>query len=245
MRIPRFLALSLLVVGTEPGFTAPILFKNSKKAVLYLTSQPPSIDGTYAGWKNLEGTAPRIFVFGEERTKKAPSGIFFLQTDNKCLYILVDVIDSTANENSLPVALAWQNDSVEVYLSTDLSPHQAYSQDDRHLRLVPRSRNNPNLVGISINDIRVDNKPGVKAKCLFTAKGYRIEAQIPLRRLSMKKFFPGQAFRAEFQINDGNTGKRENLLHWSSPQDAPFYDAAGWGSGIVQAVAGNSNEQRT
>ncbi len=242
MRLPRFLALSLLVIGTESGFTEPVLYQDNKKAVLYLTSRPPSLDGTYAGWKNLEGTAPKIFVFGEEHNKNDPSGVFVLQSDNKCLYILADIIDSNANENSLPVASAWENDSVEVYLSTDLSPHQSYSRQDMHLRLVPRSRINPNLVGISINDISVDNKPAVKGKCLYTAKGYRIEAQIPLRLLSIKRFSDGQAFRAEFQINAANTGSRENLLHWSSSQDNSFYDASAWGSGTVRVLLRNQHE---
>ncbi|NNM54404.1 MAG: hypothetical protein HKM05_06750 [Spirochaetales bacterium] len=79
-------------------------------------------------------------------------------------------------------------------------------------------------------------------KRLCTATGYGIEAKIPLRRLARKRFFARQAFRAEFQIRYGNTGKPENLLDGSLPHDNPCYGASVWGNGMVQALSENVNE---
>ena len=236
MRIPRLLALSLLVVGVEPTFGETTLFQNNQKAVIYLTKSPPALDGTYSGWENLQGTSPQIFVFGAPRAVNDPSGVFILQADKEFLYILADITDSTANENPLPAPIAWHNDSVELYLSTDTSLHQTLSPQDVHLRLVPRSRSNPHLVGIAINDIAMDQRHDMGGTCVYTAKGYRIEVKIPLRLLHMQHIKPGQAFRAEFQINDASDGERENLLHWSSKNDNPYYDASVWGNGIIESA---------
>ncbi len=242
MHFIRLLAVLVLILGASPIFAEPELYNHNQEAVLYLTKTLPKDDGTYSGWNHLQGTSPQIFVFGAPRGPNDPSGVFVLQSDNKYLYILADITDSTANENPLPAPIAWHNDSVEVYISTDTSSHQTLSMQDMHIRLVPRSRSNPHAVGISINDITVDKRPNLGGTCIYTSKGYRIEVRIPLRMLNMQNLQVGQAFRAEFQINDASDGERENLLHWSSKNDNPYYDASVWGNGVMVAAPEDSHD---
>jgi hypothetical protein len=228
-------ALFLLVAASLSA--QPALFQNNKKAALYVGLPAPVIDGDATDWAGLEGTSPEKWTFGEAKAERDPSGVFWLRADDKNLYILAEVIDGEANENELPAPLAWRNDSVEVYLGVGDATHNKYIVGDNQIRLVPVSRSEKNKMGAAVNDRVVENEAGVAGAVVYTARGYRIEAALPLRLLRLKPFAPGQSLRAEFQINDATSGERENMLHWSSPKDNTYFDPSSWGDGVVVTLS--------
>ncbi len=236
MRLTAWGLTALLLTAATGVFAQPALYQDNKKAVLYVGTTAPALDGSLSGWEGLAGSSPEVWTYGRTRGGRDPSAVFLLRTDNKKLYVSVDVLDSTANENDLPAPLAWRNDSVELYLGTDTSSHNRYVASDNQIRLVPVSRSESQLIGVAVNDRVVDTERDVQGFVLFTETGYRIQAAIPLRLLQIKGFQPGQAIRCEFQINDATSGERENLVHWKSKLDNTYFDASSWGDGVVEAL---------
>jgi len=226
--------LLLAVAGALSAQTA--LYQDNKKGVLYAGVEAPVIDGSADDWAGLAGSAPRVWTFGASRSAIDPSGVFVLRTDGKFLYILADIIDSSANENELPAPLAWRNDSVEIMVGTDTSPHTKYVRTDTQIRLVPVSRTGEKTFAAGVNDRIVDTERDVAGVTVYTEKGYRIEAKIPFRLLGWKEVTPGQPIRCDFQINDATTGERENMLHWHSKFDNTYRDPSAWGDGVVEAL---------
>jgi len=234
MRFGICAALLVLAVGVVSA--DPNLYQDNQKAVLYVGEAAPVIDGQADDWAGLQGTSPRVWTFGGAKAPADPAGFFVLRSDGKNLYILADITDSVANENELPAPLAWRNDSVEIMVGLDTSNHGKYVKTDAQIRLVPVSRTADRTFAASVNDRIVDTERDVKGVTVYTDKGYRIEAKIPFRLLGWKELTPGQAFRAEFQINDGNSGERENMLHWRSKYDVTYYNPSVWGDGVVEAL---------
>lgn len=236
MRLSALGALALFFLAATLS-AQPALYQDNKKAVLYLGATAPVLDGEVEDWNGLAGTSPERWTFGDFKAPKDPSAVFVLRTDNKRLYVWAEVIDADANENELPAPLAWRNDSLELYLGVGDGSHTKFALGDNQIRLVPMSRTEPTKLGVSVND-RVVAEGDVAGWVTYTAKGYRIEAAIPLRILRIKGFTVGQNIRAEFQINDATTGERENMLHWNSTKDNTYYDASSWGDGVVEALPG-------
>ena len=232
--IGLFAGLFLTAGMAAWGQTA--LYQDNKKAVLYVGTTAPTLDGTLNDWQGLLGSSPEVWTYGRSRGNHDPSAVFVLRSDNKKLYVNVEVKDSVANENDLPAPLAWRNDSVELYLGTDTSAHTRYTTSDNQIRLVPVSRTDTHLIGVSVNDRIVDTERDVQGTVIYTDAGYRIQAAIPLRLLQIKGFTAGQALRCEFQINDATSGERENLVHWKSKLDNTYFDASAWGDGVVEAL---------
>lgn len=237
-RAPGALILLFLVSATL--FADPALYQDNKKGVLYLGAKAPVIDGHDDDWAGLLGTSPRLFVYGKPVKDGDPSAVFVYRSDNKYLYILAEVTDSTANPNELPAPLAWRGDSVEVYIGTETAPHEHYARTDNQIRLVPASQDGPKTMTASVNDRIVDTERDVKGATAWTDKGYTIEAAIPLRLLQIKGFTVGQPLRMEFQINDARTGEREALVHWSSKADNTYFYPNSWGDGVVEALPGEA-----
>jgi len=233
-----FFAVFFLLFLASAVFADPGVYQNNKKAVLYLGSAPPVVDGNVADWAGLLGTSPEKFAYGKLRATKDPSAVIVWRTDNKKLFIYAEVTDSVANENDLPAPLAWRNDSLELYIGTDTSSHIHYVPTDNQIRLVPVSRDDATKIGVSVNDRIVDTERDVEGRVIYTDTGYRIEAAVPLRLLRIKEFAVGQAIRCDFQLNDANTGERENLTHWNSKSDNTYFDPSAWGDGVVEALSG-------
>ena len=239
MRLVRvFLILIGCICGGLGLFAQTALHNGNQKGVLYLGTQPKPLDGRLDAWQGLEGISPEKNIYGASRAPGDPSAVFVLYSDNRKVYVYIEVVDSTANENPLPAPVAWRNDSAELYLGVDTGLHDKYSRGDNRMRFVPVSKSDPNLCSISINDRDVTKERDVKGHVVYTEKGYRIQASIPLRLLQISGFSVGQAIRCEYQINDASVGERENLLHWVSPKDNPYYDASVWGNGEVLAAPG-------
>ncbi len=239
MRVPASRIAIVLFLSAMTAWADPTLYHDNKKAVLYVGGGAPPIDGTVQDWDGLKGSSPQVFVFGGYKGPQDPSAVFVLRSDNRKLFIYAEVIDSIANENELPAPIAWRNDSVEIFIGTDTRSHVNFAPGDNQIRLVPVSRKNIHAIGVSVNDLIVDTEKDVEGAVVYTDKGYRIVAAIPLRLLRIKGFKPGQPIRCEFQINDATTGERENLVHWKSKKDDPYCDASAWGDGVVEAMPGD------
>ncbi len=236
MRFSVVVFVATFVFGSVFAFAEPGVYQNNKKAVLYLGTTAPEIDGEVDDWEGLLGSSPETYAYGKPRATKDPSAVIVLRTDNKKLYIYAEVTDSVANENDLPAPLAWRNDSIEVYVGTDTSSHLRYGPSDNQIRLVPVSRSDSSLMGVSVNDRVVDTDREVVGAVVYTETGYRIEAALPLRLLRIAAFKDRQNIRVEFQINDASSGERDNLLHWKSKTDTTYYDPTAWGDGVVEAM---------
>lgn len=234
------LRIFLILIGSfclvNGVFSQVELHKNNQKGVLYLGNLPKPLDGKTVAWQGMEGISPEKNLYGTFGTPGVPSASFVLYSDNRKLYVYIEVTDPTPNENPLPAPIAWRNDSVEIYFGVNTAIHDKYALGDNRIRLVPVSKSDPKLFAISINDRDVSKERDIKGYVVYTDKGYRIQAAIPLRLLMIEGFTVGQAIRCDFQINDASSGERENLIHWSAPKDNPYYDASVWGNGEVLAA---------
>ncbi len=194
-------------------------------------SDAPSIDGDFSEWEGLSGAVTRIVVFGVYHDPQDAEGSFVLATDGDTLFIYAEVTDDLVNSNLLPGSMAWRNDSVEVFFSTDISRHIGYRREDNQIRIVPRNPDDMFDYELAVNDITQTDK--TEAAVVFTDTGYRIEAAIDLKLLRISGLSPGQRVRCEFQVNDGDDTERDRLVHWMSQKDDPWYDPSVWGNGKV------------
>jgi hypothetical protein len=224
------LVICVAALAVSPAFSEHKNFEGNKKAVLYLGSAP-KIDGDFSDWEGLEGSSTEKIVFDGNRPAEEGLGFFALRSDNKSLFVYADVYDTTAHEVDLPAPIAWRDDSVEVYLGANASPHEKFEKDDNHIRIVPVSRDDKFAFSLAVNDVEVTDQ--CTAAVVYNDHGYTIEAQIPLGLLLIKKFSPNQKLRAEFQVNDASKIERDRERHWMSPKDDPYFDASVWGDGIV------------
>lgn len=208
-------------------------------ALVYLSAtEKPEIDGVFDEWKNLDGVHTRTMVYGGTFNKKDTDSTFIVRTDGVAnLYLYADVVDNDARENALPAPQAWRGDSIEFFFGTDTSYHTFYKNTDKRIRIVPKSKTNPMLFDLSVNDVSV-HAADVKCAIVFTDTGYTIEAQIPFSQMNIAKLKNKQKVRCEFQVNDADDGKeRTRLLHWMSRKDASYMDASTWGNGKVVPFA--------
>lgn len=209
------------------GQIAPVYF--SKSGI-------PAIDGTYSEWEGLAGVNSRVMVYGGLFDPANSDGHFVVRTDGAYLYLFADIADDSANVNLLPAAQAWRGDSIEFFFGTETLYHTFYKSTDKRIRIIPKSKTNKFAFDLSVNDVSVQSDD-LKAAVVFTDKGYRIEAAIPLSLLNAKALKLNQKVRMEFQINDADNGKeRSRLIHWMSEKDVSYMDASTWGDGKVVAL---------
>ncbi len=227
------IALCMAMPVSAQSTLKPRNFENNQRGVLYL-GKAPVIDGDFSDWDGLEGSTTTVVVFSGQHKDDEGMGFFILRTDNKDLYVYVDVYDIKPNEVDLPAALAWRDDSVEFYIGTVVTPHDKYAKDDNHIRIVPVSKDDIFAFDLSVNDVGVAER--CSAAVVYNPKGYTIEARIPLDLLLIKKFSINQPIRLEFQVNDAARIERDRLTHWKSPKDDPYIDPRSWGDGIVLAL---------
>lgn len=190
-----------------------------------------AIDGVFTEWRGLVSAQPYVVVYGSGFIPADASGDFTMATDGSNLFLYADITDDVPNENKLPPAGAWRNDSVEFFIGTDTTPHRDFTPTDTHIRVVPASKTDPAVYSLSIND--VDFTKETDARVRFRENGYRIEAAIPLALLGISELRLGQKLRVEFQINDGDSSERDRLIHWMSEKDDPYFDASVWGDAEI------------
>ena len=223
-------------VGAEESRRPPV----GEVAPVYFLSQPPTIDGDMSEWAGLVSAEPYVSVYGGGHQPADASGQFTIATDGTVLYVHADITDDVPNENPLPPAMAWRNDSIEVFFGVDAGRHRTYSATDAQIRIVPVNKNDSTAYSLSIND--VDFTEHTDARVVYTESGYALEAAIGLDLLGIEQVRPGQDVRVEFQINDGDGTERDRLIHWMSEKDDPWYDPSVWGDGTVVRPEEMSNE---
>ena len=206
-------------------------------APLFYLSEAPVIDGSFDEWDGLVSAEPWVSVYGGGHVPDDASAVFALATDGTALYIYSDVTDDQPNENPLSPAMAWRNDSVEIFVGTETGRHQRFAYSDSQIRIVPVSRDDITAYSLAIND--VDYSEQTDARVVFSENGYTIEAVIGLDLLRIERLQPGQKVRVEFQINDGDETERDRLVHWMSEKDDPWFDPSVWGDGEVVDAGGD------
>lgn len=200
-------------------------------APIFWLDTAPVIDGVFDEWDGLVSADPYVSVYGGGHDPADASARFAVATDGVQLFIFAAVTDDVANENPLSPAMAWRNDSIEVFFGVETGNHRTYADGDNQIRVVPVSRTDPAAYSLAINDIDMTRQ--TDARAVFTDVGYTIEAAIDLSLLLIDGLEEGQDVRVEFQINDGDQTERDRLVHWMSDKDDPWFDASVWGDGKI------------
>lgn len=141
------------------------------------------------------------------------SGKFGTLWDADNLYLLAEVKDETKRADG---AATWQNDSVELYLDMDNLRGGSYGADDFQYRFAWSASEEPAAEENSKN-----NTAGVRYRCIDTADGYRIIAELPWDTLGKE---PSADLNIGFDVamNDNDTGARATQIIWHSRDDNAY-----------------------
>jgi hypothetical protein len=216
------------------GFVAATgLFAQSyTPAKVYLVEKGPVIGPDVSFWDGKEGTLVDLRPWGGE--KEEASGLFYLATDNKNLYVYAKITDNAPQSNTNPGGLAWRGTSIEFFFGTRTRRHSKYAEGDTHIRMYCTDKDNPESVAAALNDGQL-NARRFKGYAVYGEKGYTIVASFPLTLLGLTKpLKEGQKVRCEFRINHAPMNSDRSLIaNWRTDGDTAHSDAAVWSDGIV------------
>lgn len=129
--------------------------------------------------------------------------------DDEHLYIRVEVVDNTIDVSGED---PWEQDSVEVFISTSLDDSASYQEGDSQYRV--------NAEGTeSIGD--TTNQTDIESSVHRTDNGYTVQVAIPWEVLEPE---PGQEIGFDLQINDANSGARESVAVWNDLTGQAYQD---------------------
>lgn len=199
------------------------------------TSTPPRIDGELSDW-----TIPPVIVLDKKESVVIGQGDWtgpdyasakvFITYDKKNLYIAADIQSKNPQYNEKDASEIYNGDGLEVYVGTDLSNPQrkAFAPTDIQFIISPGKKGD-NAQIYSMTDQGVF--PNCKIETKLTAKGYTLEAAIPLANFFKIDVGPGKSIGFDLSLDDtGATSKTRAIqLSWAGT-DKSWQDPSLWGS---------------
>ena len=195
--------------------TISLLYKCNQNKILtiFKTSDKITIDGIYneqswqqAKTENIEQSIGKV---------DGLSANFKMCYDEKNIYVLVSVTDPTPNVDGITT---WNSDNTCLYLAMDTLNSTSYRTGDWQIRKVAsKSQNDGGIDGNSKNLNALLSDPNFKVEQVDGAT-YVQEWQLPISTLATNANFNGQWFRFDIQItdNDGTSNERTGQLFWNS-----------------------------
>lgn len=148
-----------------------------------------------------------------------PKSLFRCLWDEKFLYVLAEVDDSTpGNTNSTP----WEQDSVEIFLDENQGRTKFFQADDAQIRVARTGH----VTGTDFREPEV-----VRSAVMKTDRGYLVEMAIDWRTIKPES---AKKIGIDFQVSDDpGIGRRMAILKWSDPSDETWRDTSRYGTLIL------------
>jgi len=225
-----------LHLGDRRAETAPA---NHERISIPRAPKPLVIDGNAAKWSGLpvqQIPASRLvdgnYKFADQGESSAPdlvSATFQTCWDDKNIYFLVSVIDSTPMHNNSPRNdKLWTGDGVEVYLGGEgLDVSGDFLPGDRQITVGVDE-----ISGALVQLNGLMGKPPIQAVVVPSKGGYTVETAIPF---SLLGFTPteGHPLRLDVGINDSAEGReRRCQLMWNGTNQNSVV-RTDWGKAVL------------
>ena len=215
--------------------TAPYKLFAAPMAIITDTATPILVDGDLSDW-----TIPPTLVLDKKENVVVgqndwtgpdyASAKVFITYDQKNLYIAADIVSKTPQYNEKDASEVYNGDGLEVYIGTDLSnpARKAYSPTDMQMVISPGKKGD-NAQVYSMTD--QGGVPNAKVATKLTAKGYTLEASIPLADFFKINVGPGKSIGFDLSLDDvGAMSKTRTLqMSWSGT-DKSWQDPSLWGA---------------
>lgn len=228
-----FIAVSLLMMTgcltvnqkdiLPPPYMPEIREDAAAESVLYL------FDGEI-DWEIVEGVYALKLSHGLGYDSINAEAYFQIASDNVNLYARVTVKDDVVLATDSSPSLAWDSDSVELFIGRDTRRHTSFDSTDHMLRV--------NLKEDETGQMGLDDElyKGGEVSYEITDDGYVVTFSIPFADLNWDELEDGDVIRAEYALNDADSLSREYKLQWAGDDDLAYADASKWGNVSVMEV---------
>ncbi|HJT25320.1 MAG TPA: sugar-binding protein, partial [bacterium] len=199
------------------------------------TASPIQIDGDLSDWTSqpvivLDQKTNVVLGQNDWTGPDYGSAKIYITYDQKNFYIAADITSKTPQYNAQNASNIYNGDALELYVGTDLSnpARQSYAPTDVQFVVSP-GKNGDGAEVYSMTD--KGDIPGAKVATKLTAKGYTLEASIPLSYFYKIDVGPGKSIGFDVSMDDvGAMSKTRTLqLSWSG-SDKSWQDPSVWGS---------------
>ena len=214
---------------------APAAVLAGPSALITDTASAPKIDGDLSDWTiapviTLDQKSNVVVGQADWTGPDYASAKIYLTYDKTNLYIAADIVSKTPQYNAQNASNIYNGDALELYVGMDNSDpaRKAYAPTDLQIVLSP-GKNGDGAEIYSVTD--QGDVPGGKVATQLTAKGYTLEAVIPLIYLYKINVGPGKSLAFDVALDDvGAVAKTRSLqLSWSG-SDKSWQDPSVWGS---------------
>jgi hypothetical protein len=170
---------------------------------IHQLSAPPAFDGSLDTWQPMT----QLAMINPKVSGEDCSGMGYLGWDRQCLYVAVDMRDNEVL-NKMPSAKLYQQDSLELFVSTEpRENHSGYGPHDYLFFITPSSAEGKPVVGEVADREAVKLAPvkDVKYQIGKTAHGWRAQVAIPWSTFADFQPAPGAKLALEMRVNDADT----------------------------------------
>lgn len=181
-------------------------------------------------WTKTDGVYALKLSHGMNYNPEDAEAYFQIASDNENLYARVSVRDDSIVTTDAEPALAWDYDSVELFIGRDTRRHTAFDETDHMIR-VNQKDDGSGQMGL---DDELYTGGGVVYE--MTEDGYVVYISVPFADLGWDKLEDGDTIRAEYALNDNDSLTREQKLQWMGNDDLAYADASKWGNVTVREV---------
>ncbi len=201
----------------EPPYMPEIRDNEARVSSLYLFDGP--ID-----WDKVDGVYALKLSHGLNYNSTDAEAYYQIASDNEYLYLRATVKDDIVLSTDSHPSLAWDSDSVELFVGRDIRRHTSFDRTDHMIRVNLKSDGSAQI-GLDDNLYR-----GGEAEYELTDDGYILTLKIPFSDLRWNPLRDGDTIRAEYALNDADILNREMKLQWTGDDDLAYADASKWGN---------------
>jgi hypothetical protein len=210
----------------------------AKNLTIYKVATPPTIDANPSDWGSVWNT---ISILNPASTTVAMTGKFQMAYDSTNLYIIVEITDTTPNNDTVTIPNPWERDCNELYFSMDTITTPAgydtrgyYPAGKFHKGCwIIRKQRIPLVGGVGGIYFNINNEPIYNVEPLISSNGfsvasnglsdtYYIEWQIPWSILTsyMDKdvisILDQSLFKFDIYVSDNTTGSASGRTQQNS-----------------------------
>jgi len=220
-------AIGLAQTGARRPAATPtsvnVKHKN-ETALVHRATTAPTIDGNMdAAWANAVTYPLPNYLVGGTPPPGDLAGSFRLLYDSQRLYVLVEIIDNSGQNDSSDTW--WEDDSIEIYIDGD---HSRGSRYDGVNDFQFGFRWHDDTIHTGSNSAAAPG--GIQAAHIDTHDGDRLEVAFPLAGLGISAV-DGYQFGLEVHRNDDDDGGvRDRKLTWHGTVDDAWENPSGFGT---------------
>jgi hypothetical protein len=159
------------------------------------------------------------------------NGKVWMAVNDSNLMVYAEVIDATPLQNKNTGKDIWNGDGIEIAFSTNINAsktRKALLLSDQHIGI--KASASPTMWNWRLQQNATGN-----AISKQTAKGYVIEAVVPLNQFIAAPFAIGNTYSVEVAIDAGTNNKgREKQYRWNNPYNEGFHTSPQlWGQMLI------------